>query len=572
MSASMVRTYLSGTAVLFGLLLGSAAAQEPEPPPAPAAGAVFTDRIQVEVVEVEVFVSDKQGRPITDLAAKDFEIYEDGSPVELTNFHRVVSGERTPPPAAPAPAREPRQPSVEFSAPPEEDPLYLVLYVDNANIRAVNRRRVLRDLRELVQGHGDAAERIMVVSHERSLQIRQGFTSSRKSVIDALLAIEDGSAFGDGARDDFMDMIKTIEDRTSRLSWIESRVRSYADERKLDMERSLDALKALVDSLAGLRGRKALVYAADSLSLNPAEEFYQALEKRSADLSILHRAVPYDVSRQFQSLAAAANTARVAFYTLHAAGLEAPMASSAEVAGSGFDELRSTVDSVRTANLQGSGRLLAAETGGLAFLNTNDFSAGLERLGTDFSTYYSLGYRPREPGDGRYHKIEVKVRRKGLKIRHRRGYRDRPLTDRMTDTVRAALQFGVTKNPMGIEVSVGSGEAPPDGSEKGGRRVVAVRVSIPLARVMLVPRGETHVGSVRIYLSVRDPEGRESPVQEVEVPLRIPADRLQAALAQSWVQEVKLLVRRGQQVLAVGLWDDLSQNTSFARHHFEVEG
>ncbi len=569
MSAPTVNAVRAVLAACLGLLAVAASGQEAET----AADQIFTDQIHVEVIEVEVFVRDRQGQAVTDLTAGDFEIYEDGRPVELTNFRCAVAGEAPeaePVEAAPGPA--PRQPSIQFQAPPPENPLYLILYVDNANLRTGNRRRVLRDLRELVQGHGSAAEQIMVVSHERSLKVRQGFTNSRRSVTEALLAIEDEQVFGDGARDQLMEMIRTIEDRNARISWIEARIRGYAEEQRQNVDRSLDALRKLVDSLAGMRGRKALVYAADSLSLNPAEELYQALEKRSGDLTVLHRAIQYDASDDFQKLAAAANTAKVAFYTLHAAGLEVPMAASAEVAGSGFDELRSTVDSVRTANLQGSGRLLAAETGGLAFVNSNDFSAGLEQLDTDFSTYYSLGYRPPEAGDGRYHKIEIKVRRKGLAIRHRQGYRDRPLTDRMTDTVRAALHFGVARNPMGIEVSVGSGEKSSATSEDRDRRVVSVRISIPISRVMLVPRGETHEGRVRIFLSVQDPEGRESPVQEVEVPLRIPAGRLEAALGQSWVQEVKLLVRSGPQILAVGLWDELSHTSSLARHRFEVEG
>ncbi len=566
MNTAIIRLPVVFAAALC-LLAGVALAQESEP----AADAVFGDQILVEVVEVDVFVSDRQGNAVTDLAAGDFEIYEDGQPVEVTNFRRAVAGGRVKPPRV-EPIPVPSAPAAPAPAPPAEDPLYLVLYVDNANIRQGNRRRVLRDLRELVQGHGRAAEQIMVVSHERSLKVRQGFTSSRKGVIDALLALEDETVFGDSAYGELLDLIRSMEDRDARSSWLEARIRSYSDERRQDVIRSLDALRGLVDSLSGLKGRKALIYAADSLSLNPAEELYQALEKRYNDLTILHQAFSYDASPDFQRLAAAANTANVAFYTLHAAGLEVPLSASAELSGSGFDELRTTLDSVRTANLQGSGRLLAGETGGLAFLNSNDFSAGLERLAADFSTYYSLGYRSPTPGDGRYHDIKVKVKRKGLKVRHRRGYRDRPLADRMTDTVRAGLHFGVVKNPMGIEVSVGRGEELGVASETKDRRVVPVRVSIPISRVMLVPRGETHEGRVRLYLSVQDREGRESPVQEVEVPMIIPADRLQAALDQSWVQEVKLLVRTGPQVLVVGLWDELGQTHSLARHRFEVGG
>ena len=59
-----------------------------------------------------------------------------------------------------------------------------------------------------------------------------------------------------------------------------------------------------------------------------------------------------------------------------------------------LDNLRATVGSVRTANLQAPLRKLAAETGGLAFLNSNRFDEELDRLAQDVGSYYSLGFRP----------------------------------------------------------------------------------------------------------------------------------------------------------------------------------
>lgn len=47
----------------------------------------FFEEIEVNVVNVEVFVTDKKGNPVTDLTAEDFEILEDGKPVTITNFY-----------------------------------------------------------------------------------------------------------------------------------------------------------------------------------------------------------------------------------------------------------------------------------------------------------------------------------------------------------------------------------------------------------------------------------------------------------------------------------------------------
>jgi VWFA-related protein len=66
---------------------------------------------------------------------------------------------------------------------------------------------------------------------------------------------------------------------------------------------------------------------------------------------------------------------------------------------------------------------LTAETGGQAIVNTNDLSAGLRRVVRDASHHYLLGYAPtRELNDGKFHKLEVKVKRRGVKTVARKGY------------------------------------------------------------------------------------------------------------------------------------------------------
>jgi VWFA-related protein len=68
---------------------------------------------------------------------------------------------------------------------------------------------------------------------------------------------------------------------------------------------------------------------------------------------------------------------------------------------------------------------LAAGTGGFTIFNTNDFLAGLDKIARELNEYYVLSYvPPSQAHDGSYHKINVKVERKGVKIRFRTGYYD----------------------------------------------------------------------------------------------------------------------------------------------------
>lgn len=68
---------------------------------------------------------------------------------------------------------------------------------------------------------------------------------------------------------------------------------------------------------------------------------------------------------------------------------------------------------------------LATGTGGFTIYNTNDFLKGLEKIAKELNEYYILGYlSPNRAHDGSYHEINVKVTRKGVKLRHRNGYYD----------------------------------------------------------------------------------------------------------------------------------------------------
>lgn len=60
--------------------------------------------------------------------------------------------------------------------------------------------------------------------------------------------------------------------------------------------------------------------------------------------------------------------------------------------------------------------------------DTNDLNWGIDRAMNDLSGYYLIGYKPNassfepESGRGRFHKVQVKVRERGLQVRSRTGY------------------------------------------------------------------------------------------------------------------------------------------------------
>ena len=68
---------------------------------------------------------------------------------------------------------------------------------------------------------------------------------------------------------------------------------------------------------------------------------------------------------------------------------------------------------------------LSEETGGAYFRGSNKFVAGEEVVKRDLTYYYNIAYTPlSKKEDGKFHHLEVNVRRKGLKVRFRQGYAD----------------------------------------------------------------------------------------------------------------------------------------------------
>jgi len=183
---------------------------------------------------------------------------------------------------------------------------------------------------------------------------------------------------------------------------------------------TLGVLRALARATAGYRGRKNLVWISSAFPFHIVPE--------NADDFDLYRSYADDMRRTAALLA----DAQVAVYPVDARGLVGfTMADASNpargqfgqgLAGSEFGQTVSRSMEV-LASSHATMNNLAADTGGRAYYNRNDIDAAVDLSIADGSTYYSLGYYPeREKWDGKFRRIEVKLAREEVKVRHRRGY------------------------------------------------------------------------------------------------------------------------------------------------------
>jgi VWFA-related protein len=533
----------------------------PLPPAPPGAtsppGEVFQGAVEVRVVNVDVVVTDAHGQPAPGLRREDFQLFEDGKPVEITNFDAI---EESAPAAAPISPAMPA-PAVAERAVSEAQRLYLVVFVDNFNLRPFGRNRVLRQVDDFLGRLLRPEDRVMLVTHDLGFKIVRPFAERQRPLAPDLKELARGASRGpmnDATRRTTLQQIQSL----GCVDEAQAIARDYAQQAHNEAEVTVAALRRFVDSLSGLEGKKAIVYVSDGFPLRPGEDVLDLLARvcgsdRSSFLDV------EDLSPDLRRLTDAANAGRVTFYTLEAAGLRG--FTSGTVENATLIETP-TSEFMQNANVQDSLSNLATETGGRAVLNGNEMKGDLAAIARDLRTYYSLGFSPEHAEDGKVHDVKVKLLRRGLTVRTRTNFRALPPEERRMASLEAALWHGVQDNPLAVRLLAG----PPQEGEKG-LLLVPIEVRIPLRHVTLVPNGERQTGRLSILLASRDVEGRTAPAKRIEIPLDLSQAQAEAARTTALRHEVKVLLKQGEYVFAFAVHDEVGGETSFVQQKLTVE-
>ena len=554
------------------LLLGPAAGTaQDEPPP------LFFERLEVNIVNIEVWVTDKDGHRITGLTQDDFEIYEDGEPVDITNFYAVAREDRI---LRQVEESLPRAEETARQALPPDQILHLLVLVDHFNSHPVNRNRALKELESFLEDRLAQGDRVMLVGYNRSVKVVEPFTRDRQKVVRGLRKMSKAAAQQPIREAERRRRLRgmSVAAEQGELGLAYEFVRSQVQQDRTELRQTAKSIQDVIRWLAGLPGRKAVLYVSDGLPKRPGEDLYQQLGDLFP-LSTLREAVGpgtlvdpssesmrEDESRLFNQIAREANAQRVTFYTLDTKGSRGSSSLSAEYVNlAAGNQGRSRLDAIRTMNLQETMIDIAQSTGGASVFNTFNYQEALVDVAHDFDSFYSLGYPASQGGDGKFHEIEVRVKQPGFKVRHRRGYLDKPQTERIADRTLSSLMLNMEKNPLGIEIDFGRPE-----KKRRGRFHLPIMVRVPLRNVTLLRNGPVEEGRLRFYLAVKDDEGRVSDLHEHLYPLSVPEDQVEAARQQQIAYATTLKVRAGLPKIAVGVWDEVSGTDSFVHKQVRV--
>jgi VWFA-related protein len=436
---------------------------------------VFRD--EVTVVHVDAFVTDAEGRAVTDLSQDDFEVTEGGRPRTISTFAAVNIP--IDPPAG-LPADDAVLPDVVSNARPPSR-TYLFALDEVAPDRALRARTFLRRFIAEHLGPNDVAG---VALTGRGLSTSgQDFTSNRQ----LLLAAIDKYSGGFGPNE------------------IGESDRAYSS----DAVQLASALRKLTEFLATLPGRKTLIYVGEGLG---GIDIFNLLDYRGTSLT----PAGYDA----HAAIAAATRGNVTIYPVDPRGLTTDLAPA---------ESFSTADLDARADLSG----LAEATGGFSFTSSNNVASGFQRIVQENSAYYTIGFNSEYlRRDGRFVAVQVRVKRPGLVVRSRAGYvapigeerrPERVEADTRSPAVADALASAVSTSGVPLRIVAAPYRA-------GRNASIAVAVEIDVKTLPLMKKGGTVTGEVEVSYLATDRRGKVRPGRRHTAALAVKAEAIDKVL------------------------------------------
>ena len=391
------------TALILSLLIAApsltaqdASSQTPSP-------GDYRIRVTSDLVLTNVVVRDKQGNLVRGLAQGVFSIFEDGKQQRISSFDfENVDALATAGPAGPTVSGTAVPTKIiGNNAPVNKEDLknhrLIVLFFDFSAMEPDDIDRAVSAAQKYVDKQMAPADLVAVISLASSMRVDQDFTNDKTRLAAVLRGYTSGEGQGFQSGD-----TGTSEGTPDTGG---SFVADDSEYNQFNTDRKLQAIQSVAKALSKIDQKKSIIYFSNGVSRSGIEN-----------------------QVQLRAATNAAVQANVALYTLDVRGLQAFAAGgdaqnaslrgrSAYTGQSTLDQFSSNADSQETLTT------LAGDTGGKAFLDSNDLSGVFTAVQRDTSAYYVIGYRSSNPEmNGKFRHVKVVLNRPDLKLEYRKGY------------------------------------------------------------------------------------------------------------------------------------------------------
>ena len=355
-----------------------------------------------ELILVNVTVRDKNGNIVENLKPEDFTILEDNKPQRVVSFDLehidAVANRDVAQAHALANSSQPSSPAPAAAAADQfKDRRLIVLFFDLSAMEPDEIDRAITSAEHYVDTQMAPADLVSIVSLGSTLVVNQDFTSDHDLLKKQLQAFSVGS--GQGYEEGTTGTTEGTPDSGTPFTADDTEYNIF------NTDRRLEALRSVAEKLEHVQQKKSLIYFSSGMDRT-------GIENQSELRAAINAAV----------------RSNLAIYTMDLRGLQALVAGgeaqNASLRGTSAYSGQATINALNSNfTTQETLVTLASDTGGKAFLDSNDFGQVFKGVQQDTSSYYLLGYHSTNAArDGRYRRIVVKVKLPGMKIDYRRGY------------------------------------------------------------------------------------------------------------------------------------------------------
>jgi len=366
----------------------------------------FTMSVRSQLVVETVTVTDKQGKPVEGLTAKDFTVTEDGVPQKL----RYCEYQTLPTETLPEPAQTRADENLTLyrtlnnsQITPEtpgsnkyKDHRLLAMYFDMSAMRPGDQLRALDAAQKFIRTQITAVDMVAIMRYSGgAVDVLQDFTADRNRLLSILETMVVGE--GQGEVDSIQDA--SASDNGAAFGQDDSEFNIF------NTDRQLSALQTAANMLSQISEKKALLYFASGLHLNGLDN--QAQLRATVDSAV---------------------RSGVAFWPIDARGLvaTAPLGDATQGSQGNAGMYNGQAALAGTTNFQQSQDTLfalAGDTGGKALLDYNDLTRGIVDAQKSFTSYYVLEYYTTNTNlDGKFRKIKISLNNADAKLDYRQGY------------------------------------------------------------------------------------------------------------------------------------------------------
>ena len=556
--------------LLLALLCLPLLAATPKPPQTPDVPRT-SETIEVSIVNVDVFVTDKSGKRIKGLTRDDFAIYEDGKAQPITNFSEYVSDVSN--------ERVSVGQALSLSGQAGEPVLHrqhrtLVVFIDRFQAPGNKSDPIFAQLKTLLHDAVRPGDQVSIMTWVHRPYTRLEFTDDLREIDTVLDKISKERHFGYGNEYNEIALEEQFEkeaaafyaketsqtmpgsDKTQKrpvLEALDAATREYND-----MKAKTKAVNAILESISGIEGPKSMIYVSRRFSMIAGREYLVDRRALGGPPSLYEqlKSTRYDV----ESVARAANAHGVTMYMLYPAGLDndwvqspdeyfVPETTEGVLPAHAYMTLDNEVQALQ---------YVADQTGGMAAWGQKNVIDLMPMIEQDFTAYYSLAYRATTQHKDRARKIVVKSKNPDYVVRARRQFVEESDETRMKNRVVATLFSDSDETKIPLRVRLGEKK-----SSGAGKYLIPVLIEIPVQSLVSLPDAKGQRGAFSVYIASGDILGAVSDVTQRTQPFTI-AD-VQRAKNGRFEYEFELLTDMKTSRIAVGVYDEVSKDYGLQR-------